>query len=227
MKDRDPIQGAVPGNVRLFNALAPHYDEMVRQDEWDKKLYGLVGQVLEYKPAESIGSLVDLGSGPGTSINAAWKNGARPSRIVAVDFSSRMLRGLCLKHPDPPIETVHRSIEEFTANSVEGFDFVMAMSSLEFVKDLPRVVENIARSAINSEGVGAFTFRQKEEGGKDYRVTPSNLTKGSGKEFFWPRAVIERGFTSQGLEIKESRVIEGYQGDTETVNYNFIIVTKP
>lgn len=215
-----------PSARGYFDAFAPMHDEYAEAAGWPAKLDRLIGKAVGLKEPGTVKTALDLGAGTGISVDAV-KRHAHPSRIVAVDTSSRMLDRLRERHGTGDVETVTADIGAYLAENGDTFDLITAMSALEFVPDLPVVLGQMA-CLLNDGGMFAGTYVPREPEGPVARI---NISPGIGqslKEYYWPQEDIERSLTDSGLAIVARDAMPAYEeGDVRVGSYNFVVATKP
>jgi ubiquinone/menaquinone biosynthesis C-methylase UbiE len=168
--------------------------------------------------------VLDLGCGTGQTISAITEN-TSVSQIVAVDASRMMLRNLRRKHLSPKIETVNSTIEEFVPNCQEDYDLVTAIGSLEFVRDLPTVLGQLAL-CIRPKGRLMATYVQRMGTDEAERTFQLPSVGRAFTEYYWEQEVINETLESSGLVLDRDLQIPAYVRGDETVNYTFISAAK-
>jgi cyclopropane fatty-acyl-phospholipid synthase-like methyltransferase len=214
----------IPSVSAYYDALAPDYNEITNAAEWPERGAKLVHKIFEITAPENINTALDLGSGTGHTIDAILEK-SHPSRLVAVDASSAMLKNLKQRHSSQQIETIHSTIEEFTANCNTKFDVITAISCLEFVENLPSVIRR-ATELLNQGGVFAATYIPRVENGERSKMLESPYVGKPLLEHYWLPSEIEQSLTSQGLKIEHKESLVAYQRDEDTIHYEFIIAAK-
>lgn len=221
-----------PDSTRYYDAFADSgfYDKDAEGAGWPTQAEALIARAFEAKPAGTVRTALDLGAGTGIVTDAIMKF-AQPKRLVAVDASSRMLALLQQKYaasekPAATIDVETDTIQHYVAESEETFDFIMSLSVLEFLPNLPFTLRQVAR-LLNENGIFAFTYVPQAEG-----EPPEKLIDDTAKihasmiEYHWPSAEAEQALTDSGLTVVD-RVDAVTAQEAKTLEYNFIVAEKP
>jgi SAM-dependent methyltransferase len=151
----------VTGSVREHydEVLAPHYSRMFGEFE-DKvaEQQALLGRLGIATPAHG-GVAVDLGCGSGFQSIALARLGFR---VVAIDFSQRLLAELTERARGLPVEPLAGDIRDVAALAPSGVQVVVCMGDtllhLEHEDDLARVFDGVA-ARLAPGGRLVLTFR--------------------------------------------------------------------
>ena len=212
--------------TRYFNILAPQYNRISDEQGWPEQSAALLGKVAIYKEVDSINSYLDLGSGSGHTIDAVQKF-SDPGRIVAVEGSKEMLALLKSRHAGPHLNIVQARIEEFIPQVKDKFDLVTAMSTLEFIKDLPPIMRQIC-GLLASQGILAATYIPVPESGKTHHTVDSTFGAQEERitEFYCDPVTIKENLELGEVSIIHEESIDAYKRESETISYTFIIAQK-
>ncbi|HEX5744162.1 MAG TPA: class I SAM-dependent methyltransferase [Candidatus Saccharimonadales bacterium] len=214
-----------PDTRGYFDAFASMHDRYADEADWPAKADYLIGMAMGLKRAGTIEAALDLGAGTGISI-AAIKHHARPSRIVAVDVSSKMLAELRGKRGYGEVETVNTDIADYVDGCEEEFDIVTSMGALEFVPDLPDVMGSMTR-ILRRDGVFAGTYIPRTSDTRS-EVHESPDIGQVMERHYWTPDEIEGSLTSSGLAVVGREHIPAYEeGDVIVGAYNFVVAAKP
>ncbi len=215
-----------PNARDYYDSFVRLHDRYAKASDWDKKVDELIGRAIEARGAKDIKQALDLGAGTGLSVDAI-NNHSSPSRVVAVDVSSKMLEALRQKHPSNSVEVVNSKIEEYLDETDDRFDLITSTSSLEFLPHLPETLGQVTEH-LNQGGVFIFTYVPRAEGGEKSHVNESPLIGQILEEYYWEQSEIEQSITDSGLSILETGSLDAYEPEPgeASVVYNFIIATK-
>lgn len=201
------------------------HDSYAEQADWPAKAARLIGGALELKPGGGVESALDLGAGTGMSVEAIRRH-VRPSRIVAVDASAKMLDELRGRRGHDEVRTVHADIADYLEDCEEEFDLVTSMSALEFVPALPAVLRNMPR-VLRDGGVFAGTYIPRTSD----MASEVHESPGIGQALtrhYWTPDEIEGSLAGAGLTIVGGDHIPAYEeGDVIVGAYNFVVAAKP
>ena len=213
-----------PDTRGYYDAFAPMHDRYAEAADWPAKLDRLVGKAIGLKRAGPVESALDLGAGTGMSI-AAIRRHARPSRIVAVDFSSKMLERLQARYGTEEVETSAADIRSYVAACDETFDLITSMSTLEFAPGLPGTLRYISH-LLNKDGVFAATYVPLSSDERSVVHESPDIGQ-SMKKYYWTPEEIEGSLVSSGLAIVSRDNIPAYEeGDVMIDAYNFVVAAK-
>lgn len=167
---------------------------------------------------------LDLGCGTGQTVDVI-KRIAPSSSIVAVDASSKMLVNLCKKYALPEIITEHNTIEDYVENCLYKFDLITAIGSLEFVQNLPKVLEKVAQ-LLSPGGTIVFTYIPHVHGTDRQRLFRFPSIGKAFVEYYWSADDISSSLITQGLAIKSEETFVAYKRGLELVTYTLLIARK-
>jgi ubiquinone/menaquinone biosynthesis C-methylase UbiE len=222
MTERQNDQPSIP-NIGSYNdVIAGMYDEATAAQGWS--INELVAERLKDYSGRNP-AVLDLGAGTGQTVGVVLEE-VDASRIIAVDASSNMLKHLRRKYPLPIVETVESSIEDYVRSSQGTFDLITAIGSLEFVRDLPA---NLGQLALRLRPNGRLlaTYIQRKEAGIDERTFQVPSLGQAFTEYYWAASTVRDSLVSQGVEVVEEFAVPAYQRGDETVEYTFMSVTNP
>jgi len=223
-KMKDTIE---PDAARYYDHFARLYDVIAGEANWEEKAAQFIGKAVEIKSADTIRSAADLGAGNGYSVRGIQKH-ASPERVVAVDISPKMLeRFRASEGNGTAIETVEAPIERYVRESEDTFDLITSMSVLEYVPDLPDVLEHIPR-LLNKGGVFAATYVSQAETSQHMATAESPFISSKITQYSWFPEEVERSLTEGGLTIlHRDNSQPAYELGSQTVHYNFVVAGKP
>ncbi len=211
-------------NIGAYNdVLASMYDAETQAEGW--AVNDLIVETMRSKLSTDIHAALDLGAGTGQTTQIV-DNLFHPRDIVAVDASRKMLEQLKSKLTQPKIQVVHSTIEDYIHDSDQTFDLITAMGSLEFVKDLPRVLGKLT-TLLALRGTMLLTYIPQTDPDVSERTFQVPSFKTAFTEYYWPANIIESTLASKGLIIDAKNSFGAYQRGAETVSYNFIAASKP
>jgi cyclopropane fatty-acyl-phospholipid synthase-like methyltransferase len=201
------------------------YDVDSAESGWPAAADELMARAFDAKPAESIGSALDLGAGTGLTV-AAIKKHVTPERLVAVDLSSKMLELFKKKDISEGVELETDSIQHYVAECKDRFDLIIAFNAIQFLPNLPMTLRDTTR-LLNPGGALALTYvpRRTEEDPPE-RLINSTPTIGSAVfEFRWLPGEIEQAVTDGGLEIVDR--LPYATPDVRGLDYSLLIARNP
>lgn len=201
------------------------YDKDAKSAGWPVVLDTLISRTLEIKPAEDVHLVLDLGAGTGLAL-AAIRQRSRPDRIVAVDFSTKMLEFLKAKYIADEVTIETDTIQHYVQECPEKFDLITSFSVLEFLPNLPMTLHDTAR-LLQPGGALAFTYVSR--GPED---APEKLIDGSTTiigatmfEYHWLPEEIESALTDSGLDVVEH--VEAATPELRGLDYSFVVAQQP
>ncbi len=139
-----------------YNTLAPTYESLINSKDVNVKTHDEVVKIFKKYKIKS-GSILDLGCGPGN----LKKNIKIKCSFTGIDISENMLT---LAKRDSGYDCLHGLVEEILPMLPDkSFDYIVAISSLHFIKDLQSLLVHMVRVA--RKGI-ILTFDQMN---KEYR----------------------------------------------------------
>jgi cyclopropane fatty-acyl-phospholipid synthase-like methyltransferase len=220
--NNDPVGNIPEPDIGRYYDKFDSYDKAAAEARWPERMSRLIGLVLKDTPANP--AVLDLGTGTGLAVSAVMEQ-SEPSRVVAVDLSSKRLAELRAKHPDPRVEIVHQDVVDYVAATHEDFDVITAMSMLEFVADLPAFIYQVAQM-LRQNGVFAGTYVPREEGSAASEVLYSQRSQEAIEEHRWLPEVVQQALRNSGLEITHKESFAAYEVNNVVVPNDFFIARK-
>jgi ubiquinone/menaquinone biosynthesis C-methylase UbiE len=218
------VEEQIIANAIYYDGRAAMYDQ--RRDEW----VASESRILE--PALSglaVGSMIDLGSGTGNTIEAAFHH-VNPTRVTAVDASRAMLDGLSRRFLAGAIELVHTDVASYLRRAPRPADLITSFGVFEFVPELPTALTALARH-LSPGGRTVFTFEPRQKAGPlSTRQQRYSLEReGSFLAYRYDRAdvfgALWRGDPDLTLQFRHLKDV--YWRGSHRVGYDLVVADKP
>jgi SAM-dependent methyltransferase len=126
---------------QYFDSVAEGYAQRSEGGLWKFLRRKEIGAVVELLAGHSLGDLLELGSGSGYYSHQLnfGSDTTRASRVVCVDFSSKMLEKIKI----PGCEKIEADIQYY--QSQDTFDTILCVGVLEFLPQPQMIFANVAK----------------------------------------------------------------------------------